>query len=75
MADCIRRKNCYFSETHKLINSIWSKEELPQQWKEYSIVPSYKKGDKTDCSNYTGILVLTTTYEILSNILFSGLTP
>jgi hypothetical protein len=40
------------SEIHKLINSIWSKEELPDQWKESIIIPIYKKGDKTECSNY-----------------------
>jgi hypothetical protein len=33
------------SEIHKLIHSIWSKDELPAQWKESSIVPIYKKGD------------------------------
>jgi hypothetical protein len=27
------------SEIHKLINSIWNKEELPDQWKEYIILP------------------------------------
>jgi hypothetical protein len=26
--------NTLYSEIHKLINSIWNKEELPQQWKE-----------------------------------------
>jgi hypothetical protein len=26
-------------ETHKLINSIWNKEELPLQWKESIVVP------------------------------------
>jgi hypothetical protein len=40
------------SEIHKLINSVWNKEELPKQWKDPIIVPIYKKGDKTDCSNY-----------------------
>jgi hypothetical protein len=40
------------SVKHKLIYSIWNKEELPQQWKESVIVPIYKKGDKTDCNNY-----------------------
>jgi hypothetical protein len=35
------------SETHRLIRSVWNKEELPQQWKEFVTVPIYKKGDKT----------------------------
>ena len=39
------------SEIHKLINSIWNKEELPEEWKESIIVPICKKGDKTYCSN------------------------
>jgi hypothetical protein len=43
------------SEIHKLINSIWSKEELPEEWKESITAPIYKKDDKTDCSNYRGI--------------------
>jgi hypothetical protein len=30
------------SESHKLIISIWNKEELPDQWKESIIVPVYK---------------------------------
>jgi hypothetical protein len=32
---------------HKLINSVWNKEEVPQ-WKESFIVPFHKKDDKTD---------------------------
>jgi len=27
---------------------------LSEEWKESVIVPIYKKGDKTDCSNYGG---------------------
>ena len=62
-------------EIHKLINSIWNKKEMPEEWKESVIVPIYKKGDKTGCSNYRGISILSTTYKILSNILLSRLTP
>jgi hypothetical protein len=40
------------SEIHKVINSIWNEEELPQQWKNSSSAPICKKGNKTDCSNY-----------------------
>jgi hypothetical protein len=48
------------SDIHKLLNSIWSKEELPDQWKESIFVPIYEKGDKTDCSKYRGISLLST---------------
>jgi hypothetical protein len=63
------------SEIHKLIILIWKKEELPHQWKESVVVPIHKKGDKTDCSNYGGISLLSTSYKILSNILLSRLIP
>jgi len=61
-------------EIHKFIISIWNKEELPEEWKDSVIVPVYKKGDKTDCSNHRGISLLPTAYKILSNILLSRLT-
>jgi hypothetical protein len=62
-------------EIHKLIISICNKEELPEKWKNSNIVPIYKKGDKTYCSNNGGISILSSTYKILSNILLSRLTP
>jgi hypothetical protein len=46
------------SQIHKLINSVWNKEELPNQWKESIIVPIYKKGDKIDCSTAPQSLIL-----------------
>jgi mannosyltransferase OCH1-like enzyme len=42
-------------EIYKLIIYIWNKEELPEEWKDLITVLIYKKGDKTDCSNYRGI--------------------
>ncbi|KAJ4428691.1 hypothetical protein ANN_25684 [Periplaneta americana] len=39
------------------------------------IVPVFKKGDKTNCSNFRGISLLLTAYKILSNILLRTLTP
>jgi hypothetical protein len=42
------------SQSHKLINCIWSKEKLPGQWKESVIISVHKKGDKTEGSNYCG---------------------
>jgi hypothetical protein len=45
------------SEIHKLINSVWNKEELPERWQELIIAHTYKEGDKTEayhfCQLYT----------------------
>jgi hypothetical protein len=54
------------SEISKLIYSIRNREELPEEWKESREVRIYKKGDETDCNNYRGISLLSTTYKILS---------
>jgi hypothetical protein len=61
------------SAIHKLVNSVSNKEELPAQWKESIIVQFHKKGDKTDCNNYRGISLLSSSCTILSNILLSRL--
>ena len=45
------------------------------EWKESIILPVFKNGVKTDCSNYGGLLFLSTTCIIFSNIYLSRLTP
>jgi hypothetical protein len=69
------------SAIHKLVNSVWNKEELPDQWKESIIVPVHEKGDKKLfglspwvtklTNNYCGISLLSTSYKIVSTILLS----
>ena len=44
---------------------------MPEQWKESVNIPFCKKGEKTDCSDYRGISLLST----LSIILLSVLAP
>ena len=56
-----------------LINSVWIKEDLLEEWKVSIIVPFYEKGCKTHSSNYSGIPRLSTIYKIVSNILRSRL--
>jgi hypothetical protein len=51
---------------------ICNKDELPHQWKGSIVVPIHKKGN---CSNYRGISLLPTSYNILSNIHLSRLIP
>jgi hypothetical protein len=61
------------SEIDKLINSIWNKEELPDQQKGSITVPIYKKDDITDCSYYHRMSLLSNSYRILFNVLLSKL--
>jgi hypothetical protein len=63
------------SAIHILIKLIWNKGELPHQWMESIIVSIHKKGDRTDCSSYRGISLLSTSNKILSNIILSRLIP
>jgi hypothetical protein len=51
------------SEIHKVINFIWNNEKLPDQWKEFVIVPIYKKGDRADCNSYLGTSLLSTSHN------------
>jgi hypothetical protein len=57
------------SEISKFKSSLCKKELLPEQWKVLIFVYMYKKGHKTDCSNYRSILHLPTVYKIVSYIL------
>jgi hypothetical protein len=63
------RDELLLSAIHKHINSIRNKEELPDQWKEFIIVPIHKKGDKADCDFTINFLT------ILWKILLSKLSP
>jgi hypothetical protein len=47
------------SESHKFIKLIGDNDELPLQWKESTVVPIHKKGNKM-ASNYRGIPLLAT---------------
>ena len=52
-----------------LFSKIWEKEEVPSQWKEGIIIKLPKKGDLRDCSNYRGIMLLSTPGKVLNRIL------
>jgi hypothetical protein len=43
--------------------------------KNYFISPIYKKGDKTDYSNFRGISLLSSSWKFFSNILLPRLNP
>jgi hypothetical protein len=48
LEDWFKQEMKHYGLRSILINSIWNKQELHDQWRESIIV--HKKGDKTDCS-------------------------
>jgi hypothetical protein len=64
------RKTC--SDILKRPNSIWEMEECSEEWKGSIMLPIYTKSDKTDCSNYTDILLLPTTYKFYATSCCQG---
>ena len=54
---------------YSLFSKICEKEEVPAHWKEGIIIKLPKKGDLRDCSNYRGIMLLSTPGKVLNRIL------
>ena len=40
---------------YELARQIWEEERILEEWKETTIVPTYKTGDRERCENYRGI--------------------
>ena len=54
---------------YSLSSKIWEKEEVPAQWEEGISIKLPKKGDLRDCSNYRGIMLLSTLGKVLNRVL------
>ena len=59
-----------------LFTLCWSKGEVPGDLRDAVIVSLYKnKGEKSDCSNYRGVTLLSTAGKILARVLLDRLIP
>ena len=63
------------NKIHDIIENLWSEEQLPKDWGTALICPIFKKGDPQKCSNYRGIALLDTAYNVLSYCLLDRVVP
>ena len=59
------------SKLTKLLAIIWKKGEVPQEFKDASIVSLFKKGKRHLCDNYRGISLLSVAGKILARIIIT----
>ena len=52
-----------------LFGEIWSSETFPEDWSDALLLPFYKKGDKSLCSNYRGISLIDVAAKIFAVVL------
>ena len=64
------------SKLHELLVCRWEQSKLPSDLSNAVIVTLYKnKGEKSDCSNYWGITLLSIAGKILARVLLNRLVP
>ena len=62
------------SQLTKLYQSMWEKEQLPQDFRDAIIVHIYKrKGNRQSCDNHKGISLLSIAGKILAHVLLNRL--
>lgn len=49
------------------------RERFPSEWKDCTVVPIFKKGDKLDPNNYRGIALINTLLKVLTKVIASRL--
>lgn len=61
---------------HDLLVCCWEQGKLPQDLRDAVIITLYKnKGEKSDCSNYLGITLLSIAGKVLARVLLNSLVP
>ncbi|GFN82466.1 hypothetical protein PoB_000897200 [Plakobranchus ocellatus] len=61
---------------HNLLVCCWEKGKLPQDFRDAVIITIFKnKGEKSDCSNYRGITLLSIAGKVLARVLLNRLIP
>ena len=57
----------------ELLEEVWSTRQIPQEWKDATLVPLHKKKDKKICDNYRGVALLSVPGKVLALIILERL--
>ena len=55
-----------------IVPAVWHSGTIPLDWKKGLVIPIWKgKGDRQDCSNYRGIMLLSVPGKVLAHLLLT----
>ena len=54
---------------HSIFKQIWKTQQQPQDWKRSVFIPTSKKGNAKDCSNYSTIVLISHANKVMLKIL------
>ena len=57
---------------HSICQQIWKTQQWPQDWKRSVFIPTPKKGNAKECSNYLTIVLISHTSKVMLRILQAG---
>jgi hypothetical protein len=58
-----------------VLEKIWETEKIPDAWKKSFIIKIPKKGNRTCCHNWRGIILLNTINKIIVHLILSRISP
>ena len=62
-------KNDAVKVLHSIYQQIWKTQQWPQDWKRSVFIPTPKKGNCKECSNYHSIALISHTSKVMLKIL------
>ena len=62
---------CTVEALHRILNFVWEKEVIPDDWKRGLLVKLTKKGDLSLCGNWRGIMLLSIPSKVLTRVILN----
>ena len=61
--------NSFFSALSSFFSTILAKRSLPQEWKRANVIPIFKSGPRTQCSNYRPVSLTCTLCKVFERLI------